>query len=246
MITLDGRTILVADDELGFRELIGDELALAGADPIAVESGDLVAPVLARQKIEAVITDIRMPRVDGLTLLDSLKKQNPNFPVFMMTGFSDAQIEDIYDRGADGLYTKPCDMDEVIQDIHRALLPPAERFRQHFAKHESAISYLAEVRGVSDLQGSDIHLGRGGLFLKANGRLPRVQSEIHFAIQILNRQIEFKGVGICRWSKHVEGVGDAFGLQFVSLESAANALYLKLMEQSMPIASIPKGPGGLK
>jgi CheY-like chemotaxis protein len=246
MISLDGKTIVVADDELGFRELIGDELALAGADPVAVESGDHVPPVLAKQKIDAVISDIRMPKIDGLTLLDLLKKQNRDFPVFMLTGFSDAQTEDIYDRGADGLYSKPCDMDEVIRDLHRSLLPLSERYLAPLAKSEAAVAYSITVSSRAELQGGLVNLGRGGMFLKPNGSLPRVGSEIHFTIEIVAEKMQFTGVGICRWSKVVEGFGEAFGVQFLQLEASANQIFIELFRVAAPVALIPKKPGGAR
>lgn len=77
--------ILVADDERGVRMFIADTLKLAGHDVVAVEDGQAAADALAKQAFELLVTDLKMPRMDGMTLVRKVRAEHPDVEVIMLT-----------------------------------------------------------------------------------------------------------------------------------------------------------------
>jgi DNA-binding response OmpR family regulator len=81
--------ILVAEDEDSVRRLLERALTLAGHKVTTVQDGADALAALARQRFDLLLTDIRMPRVDGITLALKTAKDYPDVRILMMTGFAD-------------------------------------------------------------------------------------------------------------------------------------------------------------
>lgn len=81
--------ILVAEDEDSVRRLLDRALSQAGHHVTTVVDGADALVALARQDFDLLLTDIRMPRVDGITLALKTAKDYPRVRILMMTGFAD-------------------------------------------------------------------------------------------------------------------------------------------------------------
>ncbi|GIL38809.1 response regulator [Roseiterribacter gracilis] len=81
--------ILVAEDEDSVRYLLERALTLAGHKVTTVQDGADALVELARHRFDLLLTDIRMPRVDGITLALKTAKDYPTVRILMMTGFAD-------------------------------------------------------------------------------------------------------------------------------------------------------------
>lgn len=81
--------ILVAEDEAPVREFVTRALAHAGHEATVVANGQRAIEAMARRKFDLLITDIRMPEVDGITLALKMAKDHPETPILMMTGFAE-------------------------------------------------------------------------------------------------------------------------------------------------------------
>jgi two-component system, NtrC family, response regulator HydG len=116
--------VLVVDDVASMAEVVADGLCERGYDARHVSSSKEAAELLERgdPDFDAVVTDLRMPVVDGLELLSIAKRTNPGRPVIMMTAYSavDSAIESIR-RGAYHYLTKPFKTDELALFLGRAL-----------------------------------------------------------------------------------------------------------------------------
>lgn len=116
------KTVWVVDDDRSIRWVL--ERALKQAD-MEVETFDNAKKVL--QEIEsripnAIITDIRMPGIDGLALLSELGQKAPNLPVIIMTAHSDLDSAvSAYQGGAFEYLPKPFDVDDAIELVNRAI-----------------------------------------------------------------------------------------------------------------------------
>ena len=86
-----------------------------GYRAIAVSSGAEAIARLEAGGVDAVVTDLRMPNVDGLAVLESSRRLEPGRPVIIMTAFSaiDSAVESIR-RGANHYLTKPFKQDELL------------------------------------------------------------------------------------------------------------------------------------
>jgi len=87
--------ILVVDDEPGLREFVGDALRLDDHDVVEAGDGRAASRLLDQRGFDLVLTDLRMPEVDGLTLLRKIRTEQPEVEVIVMTahGTVDSAVE---------------------------------------------------------------------------------------------------------------------------------------------------------
>lgn len=114
--------VLVADDQLAMAEMIADQLADRGYAATAAGSGQEAARRLREEDHDALVTDLRMPDLDGLELLALSRRLAPDRPVIVMTAFSavDTAVESIR-QGAYHYITKPFKVAELALFLERAL-----------------------------------------------------------------------------------------------------------------------------
>lgn len=116
------KKILVVDDDDQLRNMLLEVLGSLDYFPIGVEDGEKALNQLRIQDFDLVVSDIRMPKMDGLTLLANIKKMAPDLPVVMITGFPSAcPAQKAMQEGADGYLAKPFRI-ERIDDLMRDLL----------------------------------------------------------------------------------------------------------------------------
>ena len=141
--------ILIADDEESLRWVLAKGLRGAGYDVTAVADGESALRAFEAEPFDLVLLDIRMPGLDGLTVLERLRASRPDASVVVMTahGSMDTAIKAMQ-RGAYDYLTKPFDLDEVLLLTERALA--AARLSQEVARLRSG---LQEVREFSALIG---------------------------------------------------------------------------------------------
>jgi two-component system NtrC family response regulator len=114
--------VLVVDDEAAQRTVLAGFLRKRGMEVVAAGSVDEAIQVASTRTIDLVLTDLRMPGRDGLSLLDSLRAINPEVPVILMTAFGTvASAVDAMKRGAADFLTKPIDLDELEVLVARTL-----------------------------------------------------------------------------------------------------------------------------
>ena len=114
--------ILVVDDKLDMAEMVADALDEQGFTATAIASSRKAALLLATREIDALVTDLRMPEIDGLELLSISRREDPDRPVIIMTGYGaiETAIQSVH-RGAFHYLTKPFRMDELVVYLRRAL-----------------------------------------------------------------------------------------------------------------------------
>ncbi|HEX3595042.1 MAG TPA: sigma-54 dependent transcriptional regulator [Polyangiaceae bacterium] len=115
--------ILVVDDEPNLRRVLSAQLARDGYDVHTAEDGEQALGILAEHHVDLVITDLRMPKVDGMELLRRALAMDPELPVVMITahGTVDNAVEALK-TGAFDYITKPFDQSEVRVIVKKALL----------------------------------------------------------------------------------------------------------------------------
>ncbi len=115
-------SILLVEDEKILRISLHDALRTEGFSVLAVEDGETALKALEKGVFSLVITDIRLPGIGGMEILQKSLAEAPSTPVIMMTGFG--SIEDAVQAmrlGAFDYITKPFDLDELLITARRAL-----------------------------------------------------------------------------------------------------------------------------
>lgn len=115
-------TILVVDDEQGMRELLTVLLEHQGYRVITASDGEQALELIAHQSPDLVISDVRMPKMDGIGLLTGIRKTDPHLPVIMVTAYAsmDSTIQAMR-LGAHDYITKPFRIDEIRLVVEKAL-----------------------------------------------------------------------------------------------------------------------------
>ncbi len=116
------KQVLIVDDEPNLRKILSVQLSRDGYDVLTAEDGEQGLTYLRDHHIDLVITDLKMPKVDGMTLLRRALQEDPDLPVVMITahGTVDTAVEALK-IGAFDYLTKPFDKDEVRQIVAKAL-----------------------------------------------------------------------------------------------------------------------------
>lgn len=114
--------ILVVDDEQGLRDLLSYELGIMGFMVQTASDGVEAVEMVEKQKFDLVISDIKMPRMDGLAALEQIKKIDPNIEVIMATGFGTIDMAvRAMKKGAYDFIQKPYNLEEMGLLIEKAL-----------------------------------------------------------------------------------------------------------------------------
>ena len=120
--------ILVVDDEPGMRDLLRILLEKDGHEVLTAADGTAGLARATSHELDLVISDIKMPGLDGIGLLSALRERALTLPVIMVTAYaeSDSAIQAMK-QGAFDYLTKPFKVDEIRVVIHRALAEAAAR-----------------------------------------------------------------------------------------------------------------------
>lgn len=192
--------VLVVDDEKVIRDMLADFLGMEGYDVRTAEDGTSAIGELSHGHFDLVISDLKMPRMGGIALLDEVTKIAPDALTIIMTGFGTVETAiDAMKKGAYDYVLKPFKLDEVVHVVQRGIEKQrmaAENLRLREAlslyKVSEAIaaslsldqvletvaeSCLHEVR--ADLVSTWLDDGEGGYFERLRRRAPHLDHATH-------------------------------------------------------------------
>ena len=136
--------IWIIDDDRSIRWVLEKALKQANHHITSFEKAVGVVESLQHEQPDVLITDIRMPGMDGLTLLEKIHSRYPDLPVIVMTAHSDLDSSvSAYKGGAFEYLPKPFDVDEATELVERAL----QHSRQNVATHTIQPSDTPEIIG---------------------------------------------------------------------------------------------------
>ena len=229
---LSGKTLLVVDDEVDLRDIVASELEYMGAKVFQAENVTSAQKILSENKIDLILSDIRMPGGTGIDLLDNVRSKNSETPpVILITGFADITVEDAFDKGAEALVNKPFKLDELIKMVIRYTLPLKDRFKEEVTPGKS----------VSGEQATNLKLGRGGMRMEVStlGKRYDVGEMVNFDLNFENNHLQ--GSGILRWFKPSDQASHKaiLGLEFLNLDDPSLSFLQQKTHSSPVIPYIP-------
>ena len=115
-------TILVVDDEKNYTAVLGAVLEEEGFETFTANSGMEALQIIEQEEIDLVISDMKMPVMDGLALLEKVKQRAPDLPMIIMTAHG--TVEKAVEAMQKGAYTfilKPFDNERLVMYAHKAL-----------------------------------------------------------------------------------------------------------------------------
>jgi len=127
-----GRLLLV-DDEPTLRRVIGRSLVKAGFEVVEAANGHAALDKIGNEQFDAIISDVRMPHMDGLQLLERLVQDAPDVPIVLISGSNEvASRSAAFELGAFDYLQKPLVLAELQ---HSALRAIEARQVQRLAEH---------------------------------------------------------------------------------------------------------------
>ncbi|MGL4485907.1 MAG: nitrogen regulation protein NR(I) [Yersinia sp. (in: enterobacteria)] len=138
--------VWIVDDDSAIRWVLERALTGAGLNCTTFDNGNQVLAALATQTPDVLLSDIRMPGMDGLALLKQIKQCHPMLPVIIMTAHSDLDAAvSAYQQGAFDYLPKPFDIDEAVALVERAISHYQEQ--QQPARTQPASEPTADIIG---------------------------------------------------------------------------------------------------
>ncbi len=112
----EGHSILVVDDELLIRDLLYDFFHGQGWEIALAENGEKALRIIESKKVDLVLTDLKMPDMDGMELTKQLRQSHPEIPVVVMTGYPsvDSAVEALRNKVADYI-VKPFNINRLYK-----------------------------------------------------------------------------------------------------------------------------------
>ncbi|HEX9750180.1 MAG TPA: response regulator [candidate division Zixibacteria bacterium] len=151
-------TLLIVEDDEYLRAMLSEALTSVGYTTLVAGDGQEALDIVASRPVDCVISDIKMPNVDGLTLLSRLKASNKSLPVVMITGWAYRDHKEAASRaGADGFLMKPFRLGR-IEEILAQVLP---RDGAESAKHRIRSILIVEDNMEFRLMLSDLTTAMG-------------------------------------------------------------------------------------
>jgi two-component system nitrogen regulation response regulator GlnG len=115
--------VWIVDDDRSIRWVLEKAMQAEGITVRAFEDGNSVIDELENSRPDVLVSDIRMPGIDGLQLMSEIKQIAPKLPIIIMTAYSDLDSAvSVYEGGAFEYLPKPFDVDEAVELVRRAIV----------------------------------------------------------------------------------------------------------------------------
>lgn len=237
--------ILIVDDEVILSRAISRDMQKKGYRTVCAASVREALEIVKNQKVDVVLSDIRMPNENGIDLLNLVKAYNTELPVvLLMTGFSDVTLEEAYHLGADGIYSKPFDRKQLYEGIRRAITPKDKLWSEQSTldnlNHKVTLTF-PDINLV--LEKKIVILGRGGMFVACSEPMPTTDSHVSFKIEFNESEHPaIEGAGIVRWVRNrpEPGYPCGLGVEFVGLNDTCRHHVLEIIRSLRSKSFIPR------
>ena len=189
---MNSERILLVDDDRNFLRVLGYQVQEFGYDTCCVSSGVRALERVQESDVDLVVTDLRMPGMDGLQLLERIRRLDPDLPVIVLTAHGSIEgAVDAVKGGASDFLTKPFEREEIHHSIRKALQMTElirenrrlSREVQRRFEFEGIVGSSKEFREVLDMARQ----------LAPVGTTVLIQGETGTGKELLARAIHFNG-----------------------------------------------------
>jgi CheY-like chemotaxis protein len=187
--------VLIVDDDQAWLRLMQVELEdfSDSFSVLTAKDGNEALDILKKEHISFVVTDLRMPGMDGYDLLTQVLKGYPDIPVYIITAYDKPKTRDVvFKSGATGYLTKPFSAEELVDAISHSLKKRAEGGSLHNVSLETFLQLIEMEQKTCTLHISDKKRKKGGVLFFRNGDIMNAR--------IGNRQGKEAAYEILSWS----------------------------------------------
>ncbi|WP_100656056.1 nitrogen regulation protein NR(I) [Alteromonas flava] len=170
---MNAEPVWIVDDDSSIRWVLQKALQAAHIPCVSFANPqDLLLQLDVAQPPQVIISDIKMPEMDGMTLLNRVHDQYPMLPVIIMTAHSDLDSAvNAYQSGAFEYLPKPFDIDEAIALVQRALIHAKENSRtENVTEEKPASEIIGEAPAMQEVFRAIGRLSRSSISVLINGQ----------------------------------------------------------------------------
>jgi CheY-like chemotaxis protein len=234
-INLHEATVLLVDDEPDLLEIFGMLLKSAGcAKVLTAKDGECALDIVKNSSIDLIITDVRMPVMDGLALVRRLVELTKVVPsIVFVSGFGDIDQREMYGLGVEAFLTKPVSSEHLIEVTERALAARSTLWLAPMNPSPRQSIHLRVDEIGDTMSHNAILLGRGGF--SSNYAGPIALGKVAFQCHV-SSQGEVAGEGYVRWRSRLDS---KIGIEFTFLDSSCRSWLLREIADINPRSFIP-------
>ena len=234
---LKDATVLVVDDEPHYREIMTGWFEKEGSRVLAAENGAAALELLQKNEVHVIVTDIRMPVMDGTELVKRVKAMGKYTPAAVsISGFSDLAPRDAYDLGIEAQLSKPVERKVLISVLRRTLTDREELWAAPF-RTTTLPGITIEFESLAEALGQKrIAFGRGGFCMTSKVPFPE-EASIGFELNFAGDGQTVSGQGIVRWSAARDQLT---GIEITRVKDPARAWVAGLARSNQTVSFIPR------
>ncbi|WP_046223411.1 nitrogen regulation protein NR(I) [Vibrio sp. ECSMB14106] len=165
--------VWVVDDDSSIRWVVEKTLSSADIKCETFADAESVLLALERETPDVLVSDIRMPGIDGIELLHQVHQRSPDLPVIIMTAHSDLDAAvNAYQKGAFEYLPKPFDIDETLTLVERAIAHSQEQKREQASEvveETNAPEIIGEAPAMQEVFRAIGRLSRSSISVLING-----------------------------------------------------------------------------
>lgn len=235
-MTLSESTVLVVEDEPILLEMTSQWFEREGGRVLTAENGVVALEAMASTRVDLIVTDIRMPLLDGLRLLRKVKARGVYKPsiVFINSG-SDVSARDACDLGIEATFSKPVVRQELIAAAERILARKSSLWSTPWSGKSGPLLSATFGSLSSALQLGQIAFGRGGFCLQSEERW--AEGPVQLAIEFAADARKVSGHGLVRWSSPEER---QIGVEIVFLDESVRDWVERQTAANASVSFIPR------
>lgn len=232
---LSGADVLIVDDEPDWRSIFTDWFEREGCRVLVAENGAEALAQIQAEHVDVVVSDVRMPVMDGITLLRNIKASESYKPsVMFITGFSDIGPREAYDLGVEAMMSKPVNRNELISAVTRVLASREELWKRRPMGTPEAVlkaSFETLATAVSD---GLLAFGRGGFRIRSSQ--PFREGPVSLLLEFENVQRKVTGEGIIRW---VAAAESEIGVEITYIDDENRYWIIDITQANKSFSFIP-------
>ena len=197
-MNIENATILVVDDEPELLEIFAVWLGRSGCRVLTAPNGAEALKVLSVETVHSIISDIRMPIMDGITLVRTIAEMDRHIPsIIFVSGFGDIDPREAHALGVEAMLPKPLSRQHLLQALENSLRERGELWQTPLPQPPTQELKVEFESLASATATREFALGRGGFCILVPS--PLRDAPVQFSIHFKADGVTISGQGSVRW-----------------------------------------------
>jgi CheY-like chemotaxis protein len=235
-------TVLVVDDESMLLDVFSEWLQEEDCCVLTAGDGAAALKILNDNHIDVIVSDVRMPVMDGVLLLKNLTAfsgmSQGSYPpkMIFISGFTDLEPREVYNLGVEAILQKPILRAQFVGAVRRTLRSREETWGDPPTSGGVPL-HVALPRLPAAIEQGRIAFGRGGFCLRSSS--PIREGPVRFDLEFDGEKLSFAGHGLIRWAEPDERM---LGVEILNLDKPCREWAINLIAANAGLSYIPRAP----